>query len=128
MTTGPLPLLRILLVLIVMIGVIGCGKRPPTLSEGKPVSYWIAALHDPDVGLRRKAVAKLGNAGSTDPAVFPALEEALQDADAAVRCEAILAVVKFGRDAAPAIPILTEIQGQDKDEKVRAYAGKALQS
>ena len=58
----------------------GMGMWPaaPTLAGGKPVSYWLRTLHDADPKERKEAADKLGNAGSADPAVCPALVEALQ--------------------------------------------------
>jgi HEAT repeat protein len=76
--------------------------------------------------LRKTAVFKLGNVGATDPAVWPALLEALKDKDAAVRREAILALMKFGPGAHEAIGILTELRQRDADAQVRVYAAKAL--
>jgi HEAT repeat protein len=52
---------------------------------------------------------------------------ALKDADAGVRCEAILALLKYGPAAKEVIPPLTEVQEKDHDAKVRAYAAKALE-
>jgi HEAT repeat protein len=105
----------------------GCGKAQPTLAGGKPVSYWVKVLRGPDAKLRKKAAFKLGNVGPTDATVLPALVRALKDADAGVRCEAILAVLKCGDEAKEAVPALTEVQRQDRDAKVRAYAAKALE-
>ena len=53
--------------------------------------------------------------------------EALKDADARVRSEAVLALVKFGPDAREAVPALMEVQQRDRDALVRAQAGKALE-
>jgi len=103
----------------------GCGKAQPTTAGGKPVGYWVEALHDRDARLRKKAAFKLGNVGSADAAAFPALLGALQDTDAGVRCEAILALVKFGAAAREAIPALAAAT-KDRDAKVRAYAAKAV--
>lgn len=104
----------------------GCGKSPPTLAGGRPVSYWVGALRDPDAKVRKKAAFKLGNVGTADPAAFPALLGALEDRDAVVRREVILALVKFGPAAKEAIPALTAVQEKDRDAKARAYASKAL--
>ena len=112
-------------VLVVMLS--GCGQADPPLSGGKPVSHWLAALQDPDPKCRQKAVTKLGNVGATDAAVYPALVEALKDADASVRREAILALMKCGDHAKEAIPLLTDVQRQDRDSQVRAFAAKALE-
>jgi HEAT repeat protein len=87
---------------------------------------WARALHDRDARVRKKAAFTLGNIGPTHPAVLPALIGALKDDDPEVRTTAILALVKFGRDATEAVPTLTEVQRGDTDDRVRAYAGKAL--
>ncbi len=104
----------------------GCGHTQPALAGGKPVRYWVKALKDPDPKVRKTAVSKLGNVGSTDPTAFPAVCEALKDGDAKVRREAVLALVKFGAAAMEALPTLTQLQ-HDPDEQVSDYAGKALQ-
>ncbi len=105
----------------------GCGKGQPVLTGGKPVSYWVQALQDPDANLRKKAAFKLGNVGPIDATVGPALLGALKDADAAVRCEVILALLKLGPGARGAIPALTALWQQDPDARVRSYAGRALE-
>src|SRR5437879_6546494 len=97
-----------------VVALAGCGQQGPPLSGGKPVSYWLAALKDADARLRHKAVAKLGNVGTSDAAVFPALIEALKDPDAFVRREAVLALMKIGPDATAAVPILREVQRNDR--------------
>ena len=81
---------------------LGCGRRGPVLSGGKPVHYWVDALQDADARLRKQAALKLGNAGPADAAVVPALRQALHDRDAAVRREAILALVRSARPGADA--------------------------
>ena len=88
---------------------------------------WVRALSDPNPKLRKKAAEKLGNVGSSDPAVVAALCRALQDQDADVRCEAILALVKVGPDAKEAIEPLKAIGRQDRDPRVRSYAARALE-
>ena len=47
------------------------------------------------------------------------------DKDAKVRCEAVLALLKFGPDAREVIPALTDVRQHDRDRQVRAYAAKA---
>jgi len=91
------------------------------------MNHWVQALSDPDPKLRKKAAEKLGNVGSSDPAVVPALREALKDKDADVRCEAILALAKCGSGAKEAIEPLKAIGREDRDTKVRSYAAKALE-
>jgi HEAT repeat protein len=101
----------------------GCSNAQPT----RPVGHWVGALQDPDPRLRKQAAFNLGNIGPADPTVFPALLGALRDRDAKVRCEAIVALLKFGSDAKEAIPALTTVQQQDRDARVRSYAAKALE-
>jgi HEAT repeat protein len=89
-------------------------------------SKWAEVLRDPNPKMRKKAAFKLGNIGPSDPVVLPALISALQDGNADVRCEAIQALVKYGPGAKEAIPALTDVQRQDRDATVRAYAAEAL--
>jgi HEAT repeat protein len=116
---------RLALAAILILGASGCAKAPP-LAGGKPISFWVQALKEPDAKLRKTAVFKLGNVGPTDPAVWPALLEALKDQDAGVRREAILALMKFGPGAREALPALAELQHHDPDSRVRADAAQAL--
>ncbi len=119
--------MRCILIAVCCIHVGGCGKPQAPLAGGKPVSHWVQALSDPDAKARQEAAFKLGNVGSSDASVIPALIGALKDSDARVRCEAILALLKSGRDAAAASDSLGELQMHDRDPKVREYAAKALQ-
>jgi len=87
---------------------------------------WAESLQHHDAKVRQKAAFTLGNIGSSDPAVLPALIQALKDVDAGVRYEAILALLKYGPSAREAVPVLTEIRDKDRDAKVRAGAAAAL--
>ncbi len=120
--------MRLLILVILGIATIGCnGKTEPILTGGKPIDEWVRALSAPDAKLRKKAAAELGNVGASNPAVVPALREALKDKNADVRCEAILALVKSGSGAGDAVESLEAIGWQDRDPKVRSYAVKALE-
>jgi HEAT repeat protein len=112
-----------ILCITLIIALSGCTKTPPKMAGSK----WAEALHSPDVRTRKHAAFTLGNIGPSDPAVLPALLEALKDADPTVRCEAILALLKYGPGAQEAIPLLTEVQAKDRDARVRAYAAQALE-
>jgi HEAT repeat protein len=117
---------RLFLIAVVAVILGGCSKPAAPLAGGKPVSHWVQTLQEPDANLRKTAVFKLGNVGATDPVVLPALLGMLKDQDAGVRREAILALMKCGSSATEAIPTLTELQQHDFDEKIRAFAGRAL--
>jgi HEAT repeat protein len=116
---------RTLAVLLLALTV-GCHKAEPTLAHGRPISDWVAALRGPDARARKKAAGVLGNVGAIDPAVVPALAEAVRDRDPAVRAEAVLALAKIGPAAREAEPALAEAQ-KDVNPAVRQYAGKALE-
>lgn len=109
--------------------VVGCSPRPTTtLSGGKPTGHWVETLRtSPDAKTRKEAAFKLGNVGLADPTVFTALSEALKDKDATVRCEVILALVKFGPAAREVVPKLADLREHDRDTKVRSYAAKAAE-
>jgi HEAT repeat protein len=104
----------------------GCGPAAPTLSGGKPVSFWVNALNDPEARARKKAVDELGNVGAADPAAFPAVLSALGDPDPSVRRRAIQAVVKFGPKAKEAVPTLEGLKDNDPDPETRDHAARAL--
>jgi HEAT repeat protein len=105
----------------------GCGQTQPTLAGGKAVSHWLQALQDPDAKVRKTAVTKLGNVGTADPAALPAVIGSLKDADAGVRCAAILALVKNGPVTDNTMTTLTEMQHNDRNAQVRSYAAQALE-
>jgi HEAT repeat protein len=117
---------RVLLTAVLGAAVAGCGPAQPSLSGGKPATYWVQALKDPNDKERKKAAFELGNVGPTDAAAYPALKEALKDAAPAVRSEAIKALVKFGAKAKDALPDLKELEQNDLDAGVRGDAAQLV--
>jgi len=111
-----------MLLIAILIALCGCAKEQPQMAGVK----WADALQNHDPKVRQKAAFTLGNIGSSNPAVLPALIGALKDADAGVRYEAILALLKYGPGAREAVPALTELRDQDREAKVRAAATAAL--
>jgi HEAT repeat protein len=103
----------------------GCKEASVPVTSGKPISYWVKATTDADPKARRDAVFKLGNTGSADVSVMPALIAALKDPDSHVRCEAILAIMKTKSPPDNAVASLKDMQTHDSDAKVRDYAAKA---
>jgi HEAT repeat protein len=114
--------------LIALAATVGCGgeERGPILAGGREVKSWIADLRDRKPQVRRQAVLKLGNVGNADPAAVRALTEALNDSDALVRREAILAVAKLREPSAAILGRLKVLSENDRDAAVRDYARKAL--
>jgi hypothetical protein len=121
-----LPLLLIVLSFVLCLFA-SCSKPAPILTGGRPRGYWLESLSSPDKRLRKEAVIKLGNIGNTEADVAPALVKALDDADAGVRCEAILALMKCGDAAKETVDELKAIERRDPDRRVRSYAAKALE-
>jgi HEAT repeat protein len=104
----------------------GCARQPVLkMAHGKPVAHWVAAVRDPDAGVRKKAVVALGHVGTADPAALPALIGALKDPEALVRRQAVLSLLNLGAEARAAVPALEEAC-QDSDALVSGYARKAL--
>lgn len=66
----------------------------------RDVDFFASALNSQEAGVRRRAVAALGN--YRDISAVPVLARALKDTDPAVRVYAAEALYQFGPDAAPA--------------------------
>jgi HEAT repeat protein len=103
----------------------GCSQAPPTLAHGKPVAHWVELLRHPDALERKKAVQVLGNVGTADPEVLPALTGAVKDRNAGVRAEAVAGLLKMGPAAESATSVLQDA-AKDRDARVRTYAARAL--
>jgi HEAT repeat protein len=115
-----------LLTAIAALALGGCTGQP-TPEAGVRVGHWVEALRAPDAKLRKEAAFKLGNLGLTDTErVVPALTGALRDVDAAVRREAIMALLKCGDRGKDAATAIAELEQRDPDPQVRIYARKAL--
>jgi HEAT repeat protein len=105
----------------------GCGKSKPELKSvsGQPLSHWLEVLKGGDLSQRNRAVDALGNVGAADPAVMPALIEALDDRSPEVRAKAALALLKSGPAAHSAVAALTKAT-RDPVAHVRQSAQQAL--
>ncbi len=106
----------------------GCGgeTQGPLLAGGREVKAWINDLHDKSPQVRRQAVLKLGNVADSDPSVAEGLVEALGDADALVRRDAIMAAAKLKEPPAAIKERLEVMSRTDKDARSRELAGKAV--
>jgi HEAT repeat protein len=106
----------------------GCARpdRGPLLAGGREVKLWIEKLRDLSPRVRRQAVLKLGNVGDADPAVAAGLADALVDADALVRRDAVRAVAKLKSPSDTIIARLGIMSRSDSDPGVRDVAERAL--
>ena len=106
----------------------GCGAKEPYRSGGRTGAYWMQALKQPDVKLRRKAALKIGPIMVTHDACRSAAIEALRDEDAQVRLAAIrLLKVYATSHAASVAPALRRLEQTDPDLAVRQAAKLAIQ-
>jgi HEAT repeat protein len=80
------------------------------------------ALRDPHHWVRGSAVSLLSELVEKDDTVLPPLIEALKDVDDRVRRDAVHGLIKAGRKAKNALPILTQLAN---DPKAEAYTRMA---
>jgi len=115
-------------IVVVLLAVSGCKREVdgPILAGGREVKSWLADLHNPKPQVRRLAVLKLGNAGDADPSVAEGLAEALRDADALVRRDAVLAVAKLTKPGKTVLGQLRVMSDTERDNLARDYARKAI--
>ena len=90
------------------------------------MEHWLTAIRTGEVPVRERAVEALGNVGTVDPQIVPALDAALHDSAPSVRGKAALALLKIGPGARAAIDSLTSAAQNDSDADVRLFAAKAL--
>jgi HEAT repeat protein len=106
----------------------GCGPALEPIAGGKPVDHWIEASQNEDPKVRVEAIKKLGNIGNKVPEAISTIIDALADKSAAVRKEAIYAVVRNRRACAAAVPILDEMKDNDPDPAIRKIADEAYEN
>ncbi|MBI3462390.1 MAG: HEAT repeat domain-containing protein [Planctomycetes bacterium] len=106
------------------------GDDPPVYKD-QPASYWIQALKDPDVEVRREAAYAMHlivqKTGVEAPPV-ETLVEALKDEDGRVRLYCALALDQMGPKAKEAVPALIELLNDVGGDFSAAYhAREALE-
>jgi HEAT repeat protein len=107
----------------------GCGQGDPLSSGGRSAAYWAEVLQQPhkDVALRRKAAAKLGPLIEKDDEAWPALLDALKDADPIVRSLAARSLsIYSGPKADLALSALIEMQENERNKKAIEAVEKAI--
>ncbi len=105
----------------------GCGAKETYRSGGRTAAYWVLALKQPDVELRRKAAAKIGPLITSDDSCLSAAISALQDDDVMVRLAAIRSVKVYALSkTASVLPELRRVGEKDPEQAVRRAAESAV--
>ena len=94
--------------------------------------FWIQSLNNvPNRELRGKVLSAFRGYAPTDPRIISLVIDALKDTDYFVRQEAISAVIKIGKPAAAALPLLMEIRdanagADERPQVMRSNAEAAI--
>jgi HEAT repeat protein len=100
------------------------GQEP--VSRGRPLSEWIADLKAAAPATRNAAAYEIASLGPAAKAAVPALIEALDDGDAAVRFPVTVALGEIGPDAVAAVPRLKQMMFEEINDEIAAAARRAL--
>lgn len=101
-------------------------SRGEPSSRGRPLSAWIADLKAPAPHTRNNAAYEIAGMGPAAAAAVPALIEALDDEDAAVRFPVTVALGEIGPAAAAAVPKLKQVMEEDINDEIAAGARRAI--
>lgn len=96
------------------------------ISEGRPLSAWIADLKEPAPQTRNAAAYEIAGMGPAAVAAVPALIEALDDPAAAVRYPVTIALLEIGPGAKAAVPRLLRMMEEEINDEIAASARRAL--
>ena len=100
------------------------GQEP--VSRGRPLSEWIADLKAAAPATRNAAAYEIASMGPAAEPAVPALIEALDDPDAAVRFPVTVALGEIGPDAAAAVPRLKQMMYEEINDEIAAAARRAI--
>ena len=99
-------------------------KEP--VSRGRPLSEWIADLDAAAPSVRNAAAYEIASLGPAAVAAVPALIEALDDPDAAVRFPVTVALREIGPAAKAAVPRLQQMMFEEINDEIAAGARRAI--
>jgi hypothetical protein len=99
---------------------------PEPVSRGRPLREWIADLKAEAPSVRNAAAYEIASLGPSAKAAVPALIEALDDPDAAVRFPVTVALGEIGPDAAAAVPKLKQMMFEEINDEIAAAAKRAI--
>lgn len=95
-------------------------------SRGRPLSEWIADLKAAAPSVRNAAAYEIASMGSSAKAAVPALIEALDDPDPAVRFPVTVALGEIGPGAEAAVPRLQKMMFEEINDEIAAGARRAI--
>jgi HEAT repeat protein len=104
----------------------GAQATSQPVSQGRPLSEWIAALKAAAPSIRNGAAYEIAGMGPAAAAAVPALIEALDDPMPAVRFPVTVALSEIGPAAIAAVPRLKEMMEEDLNDEVAAAAKRAI--
>jgi HEAT repeat protein len=96
------------LIIAAGVGFAGVGEPKETLVQGKPLSYWVKVLKDPDPLAREEALVVMVGVGEAARGAAPVLVDLLKDKSASIRIRAALVLGQLKGEAKIAAPVLLE--------------------
>lgn len=101
-------------------------KSQEPVSDGRPLSEWIAELKAVAPQTRNAAAYEIAGMGPAAAPAVPALIVALDDPIAAVRFPVIIALMEIGPAAKAAAPKLQQMEEEEINDEIAAAARRAL--
>jgi HEAT repeat protein len=101
-------------------------KAVEPVTDGRPLSEWVADLREPAPQTRNAAAYEISGLGPAAAAAVPALIEALDDPSAVVRFPVTVALGEIGPAAAAAVPRLRQMMAEEINDEIAAAARRAL--
>jgi hypothetical protein len=101
-------------------------KPQEPVSDGRPLSEWIADLKGLAPQTRNAAAYEIASMGPAAAAAVPALIVALDDPIAAVRFPVTVALLEIGPAAKAAVPRLQTMVDEEINDEIAASARRAL--
>jgi HEAT repeat protein len=116
----------VLLLTVAANGQATVAKVKEPVSDGRPLSAWIADLKGLAPQTRNAAAYEIASMGPAAVAAVPALIEALDDPVAAVRFPVTIALLEIGPAAKAAVPRLVTMVDEEINDEIAASARRAL--
>jgi HEAT repeat protein len=101
-------------------------KTQEPISDGRPLSEWIADLKGLAPQTRNAAAYEIAGMGPAAVAAVPALIVALDDPIAAVRFPVTIALMEIGPAAKAAVPRLLQMMEEEINDEIATSARRAL--